>query len=207
MESFVYCWTDTKTNMLYIGKHKGSLSDGYISSSKYLMEAYTERPNDFVRTIIASGNDADMIALESSILLSLNAAKDPLFYNMHNNNGRGRSVKFHIMETKRKMSTVARQRFSCDLEREKLRKPKPKYFVQAGDKNHNFKGWYHTPWGRFDSSAAAALHKKAPDGIPSTTIITMCKKYADTPMKKKSKWVPMGIPLRSLGYWFEPKGI
>lgn len=31
--------------------------------------------------------------------------------------------------------------------------------------------------------------------IPSTTIITLCKKYSNTPMKKKSKWAPKGIPL------------
>jgi hypothetical protein len=39
--------------------------------------------------------------------------------------------------------------------------------------------------------------------IPSTTIITLCKKYSNTPMKKKSKWAPKGIPLKELGYYFE----
>lgn len=82
-----------------------------------------------------------------------------------------------------------------------LRKPKPITFLQNGINNHNFKGYYHTPWGRFDSSAQAA--KAAPMPIPSTTIITLCKQYADRPMKKKSKWAPVGVPLRSLGYYFE----
>ena len=34
-EAFVYCWTDHKTNKLYVGVHKGSINDGYICSSKY----------------------------------------------------------------------------------------------------------------------------------------------------------------------------
>ena len=39
-ESFVYCWTDTKRNMLYVGKHKGDINDGYICSSKYFLSEY-----------------------------------------------------------------------------------------------------------------------------------------------------------------------
>ena len=105
MESFVYCWTDRATNKLYIGKHKGSTDDRYISSSKYMLEEYIRRREDFCREILAVGNDEDMVAFESAILIALNAAKDPLFYNMHNNNGRGNAaVKWHTAETKKKMS-------------------------------------------------------------------------------------------------------
>jgi hypothetical protein len=128
-ESFVYCWTDTKRNMLYVGKHKGDINDGYICSSKYFLSEYKKRPDDFVRTIIATGNDLDMISLETSILTSENARYLKEYYNMHNNNGLGSwTTKGHSDETKRKIS-------KSNLGRPKLgsRGPRPHF---AGKNNH-----------------------------------------------------------------------
>jgi hypothetical protein len=87
-EAFVYCWTDTKTNKLYVGSHKGTVDDGYISSSKYMLTEYKQRKEDFVRQIIAFGTDKEMRVFESKILNAVNAAKDPLFYNKHNDNSK-----------------------------------------------------------------------------------------------------------------------
>lgn len=92
-DSFVYCWTDHKTQKLYVGVHKGNINDGYISSSKTMMEEYTIRPNDFARQIIANGTFADCFSLETKILQATNACQDKKFYNGHNNNG-----KFYITE-------------------------------------------------------------------------------------------------------------
>jgi len=52
MDSFVYCWTDHRSNKLYVGMHKGHPDDGYITSSKHLKKEYKERPNDFTREIL-----------------------------------------------------------------------------------------------------------------------------------------------------------
>lgn len=87
MESFVYCWTDKKTNKLYVGSHKGSIEDGYICSSKYMLEEYKNRPEDFSRQIIAHGNLNDIRKLESKILKSVNAKLNENFYNKHENDG------------------------------------------------------------------------------------------------------------------------
>lgn len=102
-ESFVYCWTDTVTNKLYVGVHKGSIDDGYIASSKQFLKEYNKRPNDFIRQIIANGLDSDMRLLESKILEADDARKNPIYYNLHNNNGkfywkgkRGPQSKEHI---------------------------------------------------------------------------------------------------------------
>lgn len=102
-EAFVYCWTDHKTNKLYVGWHKGNTDDGYICSSKIMLEEYKNRSNDFTRQILASGNTDDMINFESKILISVNAAKDNMFYNMHNNNGKF-TLKSHTEEAKLKIS-------------------------------------------------------------------------------------------------------
>ena len=68
MESFVYCWTDHKTQKLYVGSHKGNLDDGYVCSSKYMLQEYKVRPHDFTRQIIAVGNAYTIRKFESFIL-------------------------------------------------------------------------------------------------------------------------------------------
>lgn len=124
METFLYCWTDHKTNKLYVGSHKGTAEDGYICSGKYMLAEYTERLQDFSRQIIAHGSDQDIRVLERKILTSINAAQDLQFYNMHNanekwsnsgiphsenhklklrKNHRGMSGKHHNFETKEKI--------------------------------------------------------------------------------------------------------
>ena len=103
-EAFVYCWTDLLYNKLYIGFHKGIPSDGYICSSRILNQEYSIRPNDFIRQIVAYGSDEEMFKFETLLLKSINAAKDPSFYNMHNNHHGSVCFKRHTEETKMKMS-------------------------------------------------------------------------------------------------------
>lgn len=73
--------------MLYVGSHKGSTDDGYICSSKYMLEEYNKRPEDFSRQIVAEGSWSDIRKLESKILQSVHAATNEEFYNKHNNDG------------------------------------------------------------------------------------------------------------------------
>jgi len=87
MKAFVYCWTDHKTNKLYIGSHKGTTDDGYVCSSKHMMKEYKKRPADFTRQIIAEGKLEDIRILEGKILKASNARLDEQFYNKHDNDG------------------------------------------------------------------------------------------------------------------------
>lgn len=87
MEAFVYCWTDHKKNMLYIGSHKGDPGDGYVCSSKHMLKEYKKRPGDFTRQIIASGEWRDMLVFEGKILKFVGAKLDESFYNKHENDG------------------------------------------------------------------------------------------------------------------------
>lgn len=86
-EAFVYCWTDHKTNKLYVGSHKGTTDDGYVCSSKHMMKEYNKRPNDFTRQIIAEGNLEDIRVLEGKILKAVSARLNEDFYNKHDNDG------------------------------------------------------------------------------------------------------------------------
>lgn len=50
---FVYIWYDRKHKRYYVGSHWGTEDDGYICSSKWMMQAYKLRPKDFKRRIIS----------------------------------------------------------------------------------------------------------------------------------------------------------
>lgn len=86
-EAFVYCWTDKKTNMLYVGSHKGQINDGYICSSKYMLQEYNKRSEDFSRQIVAEGDLLAMRKFEARLLQAANARLDESFYNKHDNDG------------------------------------------------------------------------------------------------------------------------
>lgn len=131
-EAFVYCWTDMATNKLYVGSHKGSDVDGYICSSKYMIEEYNKRPNDFVRKVIAHGTYKDILALETSILQSVNASSSNEFYNRHNNNGVYHAMGPKSMESRKKMRDRAIGR-----KRSAESKLKQSNSV-SGNKNHFF---------------------------------------------------------------------
>jgi len=102
-EAFVYCWTDHSTHKLYVGWHKGAPNDGYVCSSKVMLQEYKKRPQDFTREVLASGSSSDMLNFETKILTAANAAKDPMFYNMHNGNGKF-VLKGHTDNARKKIS-------------------------------------------------------------------------------------------------------
>lgn len=63
-EAFVYKWTNTTNNKIYIGKHKGTPNDGYISSGKTFLTSYNANPSHFVRSIIWQGTDQECLQKE-----------------------------------------------------------------------------------------------------------------------------------------------
>jgi hypothetical protein len=119
-EAFVYCWTDHRTNKLYVGSHKGSLDDGYICSSKIMLEEYKKRPDDFSRQIIAEGCLKDIRKLEAEILKSSNAALNEQFYNMNNGDGKFFCAG-HTKETRQKMSKSHKNKTILPETREKMK--------------------------------------------------------------------------------------
>ena len=100
--AFVYKWIDTKNNMYYIGSHKGSPDDGYICSSKYMLEEYNKRPDDFYREILVIGEYPYIRDLEEKLLKLVNAALNEQYYKKSNGDGKFYCIK-HSEETKKKM--------------------------------------------------------------------------------------------------------
>lgn len=77
--TFVYCWSDSKTAKVYVGVHKGAVDDGYICSSKSMLSDYRQRPDDFTRQIIAEGTLNDCAVLEVVIIKQLLKDKESCY--------------------------------------------------------------------------------------------------------------------------------
>lgn len=67
-ESFVYRWTNLSNGKIYIGKHKGTPDDGYISSGKAFLQVYNQNPNEFVRDILFEGPDHMALQKEQELI-------------------------------------------------------------------------------------------------------------------------------------------
>jgi len=202
-EAFVYCWTDKVTNKLYIGAHKGSEDDGYVCSSKYLMNEYKQRPNDFSRQIIAKGTFKDMFVFESKILQSLNASKDPMMYNRQNNDRKHYNYKGHSEDTKNKIGQANNK------PQKNPSGPRP-HVNQKGENNNSFRGWYITPWGRYGSASLAAAANKDHE-LSNYQIYAFCVYRNNSKIQKitssnfiKKEWI--GKTWSELGFGFELKG-
>ncbi len=83
-EAFVYEWKDLSNDMIYVGIHKGTSDDGYICSSKYMLEEYHKRPYDFTRKIICYGSYDECYKIETQMLQK----RDETWYNRSSNNFR-----------------------------------------------------------------------------------------------------------------------
>ena len=87
-EAFLYEWLNSENGMRYIGVHKGSGVDGYISSSTnelFWEDYYKGKLN---RGILRKGSYASMNEEEDRILQEADAKNNPLFYNRSNGGGK-----------------------------------------------------------------------------------------------------------------------
>jgi hypothetical protein len=110
---FVYIWLDKKHKRYYIGCHWGSIDDGYVCSSPWMMQAYRIRPHDFKRRIIKT-NIAYRVELYEEEQVWLNYIKEdeikpknskPRYYNLHiKNNNTWHKYDEHIMTVGQKIS-------------------------------------------------------------------------------------------------------
>jgi len=91
IQAYVYKWIHIPTMKWYIGSRtakKSHVNDGYIASSKIVLEMYNQNPTDWTREIIAVGEPAAMRLLEFQILHFLDAKNNPMSFNLHNGDGK-----------------------------------------------------------------------------------------------------------------------
>jgi hypothetical protein len=88
---YVYKWTHLPTLCWYVGSRyskRAHPDDGYICSSKTVKSMIKNNPEQWTRTVIATGTADEMYALETDILTSCDAKNSPRSYNQHNNDFR-----------------------------------------------------------------------------------------------------------------------
>jgi len=122
MTSFVYKWTDILHNKFYIGVHKVGTREPYICGSKYVREQIKVRPNDFKRDILAEfENYEDAYTFETKILQEVDAAKNPQYYNGHNNIRGKFYCKGHTVDSRTKISNSLKNIPKSEEHRHRIR--------------------------------------------------------------------------------------
>ena len=152
-EAFVYKWTNIITHKKYIGYHKGTEDDGYISSSRYFNEEYVKRPENFKREILAKGSIQDMIMIETTLLKDVNAAKSIEYYNQSNGSDTFYRCGPHSEETKKKLREINKGRKHTQETKNKI--------------SNAVKGINHPLFGKKLSSETREKLKISHTGLPS----------------------------------------
>jgi hypothetical protein len=108
MSAYVYKLIEQSTGKWYIGSRTKSgchPDDGYMSSSKIVKQKVSESPDNWSKVIIAVGESADMIELETTLLKESDAKNNQSSYNQHNGDGKfSNAGRPHTDETRRKIS-------------------------------------------------------------------------------------------------------
>lgn len=146
-EAFLYQWLDKTTNKKYIGIHKGTLDDGYICSSKMMLEEYEKRPMDFQREILDFGSLNVMIIKETGLLKKVNAASNCEYYNMHNGDGNFYN-KGHTEETKKKIYKKNKGNSRPDLAERNRRGLSQKTRKKISKNHHDVSGYNNPMFGK-----------------------------------------------------------
>lgn len=141
MEAFVYLWTNKINSRKYVGYHKGSKDDGYISSTSNDNFWKDFDTHEFERQILFEGTRDECLKYEQDYLKSIDISSDEWY-----NNARGAEVIFtqevkdkirnhhlgkssgmlgktHSAETRKKLSEAHKGRVFSQAHLCNLRKP------------------------------------------------------------------------------------
>lgn len=90
-EAFVYIWNNLTDNKKYIGYHKGSQDDGYVSSSssKLFWNDFEDDTKEWKRDIVFEGTKSESLKYEQELLKQIDLKSEEYY-----NNARGAEVIF-----------------------------------------------------------------------------------------------------------------
>lgn len=204
-EAFTYCWTDHRDNKLYIGYHKGQQDDGYVCNGLYkkhigrkkkvnwFFEEYSKRPQDFTRMILAEGTAEDCHALETAILVAVDAMHSDKFYN--GTNGCGTFVLKHQTDYAKAKLSELKKGIPLALEHRKHlseankgRKQSPETIAKRAlslkGRPGGMKGKHHKESSKKKTSDKLKLYKKTPEHCKHLSESLTGKKNSPSKCKK-----------------------
>lgn len=86
-QAFAYQYTNVINDKIYLGYRKGNITDGYDGTCKDPQFSIDLANGNLTREIIGYGTHLEMIELEREMLIEVDAAKNPLYYNRTNGGG------------------------------------------------------------------------------------------------------------------------
>lgn len=190
---FTYCWSNHETKKVYVGVHLGDIDDGYICSSKSMLEEYGSCKELFTRQILFIGDYAICASFEKSLISGLFKQKKDTFYNRSN----GKKIlfddtirqKMRDMATGRKMSIEAVEKMRLT----KIGKPSPR------------KGMFHSE----ESKLKMSISRKgltSPNKGKSFTAEQRLKMSESAKNKPPTSLVTRGkLSLATTLYWLNKK--
>lgn len=128
---FVYLWFDSYQKMFYVGRHWGTIEDGYLCSSNRMRDAYRRRPKDFKRRIIKKVDSKEQLVLEEQRYLDMIKPEEcnTRYYNTtlkaSTPSMRGRK---HSDETKKKIGKGNKGKIRTEEHKDKWRQANLKQF-------------------------------------------------------------------------------
>lgn len=199
--AYLYKWTHKPTYRWYVGCRTAKNchpNDGYICSSKIVKPLIEQSPQDWERTILATGDVPYIRMLEAEVLTLADAVNDPRSFNKHNQNGKF-FCSGHSAETRAKISRThpfagktrpdhskkmtGRKRKPEDVQKWRIKllgvKKTSEHIAKL--KIAKSKGMYETPAGAFASSRDAAIANKCTKG----SVLNRCFGYFST---TRGKW-------------------
>lgn len=128
---FIYVWYDRKNKRFYVGRHWGTVDDGYICSSKTMREAHRRRPNDFKRCIVSETNNKEELIREEQRWLNMIKPTEVgiRYYNKTLKSTTPSTAGYnHSVETRQKISESNKGKVRSDSFKQKLRDAANKQF-------------------------------------------------------------------------------
>jgi hypothetical protein len=140
---FIYIWFDKKYKRYYVGAHWGTIEDGYICSSPWMLRSYKNRPHDFKRRIILRNISSrlEMFELEKTYLNMIKESEikpntdKPRYYNLRiGSNEVWHKYDEHIKEVGQKISEAKKGKSNpCSSEKARaISEAKKRKFAERG---------------------------------------------------------------------------
>lgn len=123
-QAYVYKWTHTPSLRWYVGSRTRQgchPNDGYICSSRTVKPLIQANPEEWTRTIIATGTPEDMLDLELEILDLFDALTDPRSLNQSSGWPKGVLGMPKTDEHKEKLRRINLGKRHTDAAREKMK--------------------------------------------------------------------------------------